>query len=149
MRIPAADRQRASCYVLWRRCSMYTRATAALLMLGVTGGTAAAQPNSATEQSALERNRSPCSASPRSVAPRLQPGAVERGAHSVCDYLVQLGIERGAVGTAGFGESHSLVSNDTPAGRQRNRRVEIVILGDALGTTAARTQCQRQARNRR
>jgi outer membrane protein OmpA-like peptidoglycan-associated protein len=58
----------------------------------------------------------------------------ERRAHSVRDYLVKQGIAPAAVGTAGHGESQPLVSNDTPAGRQQNRRVEIVISGEALGT---------------
>jgi outer membrane protein OmpA-like peptidoglycan-associated protein len=66
-------------------------------------------------------------------------GLSERRASSVRDYLVRQGIAPGAVGTAGFGESQPVVSNDTPAGRQQNRRVEIVISGEALGTTTSTT----------
>jgi outer membrane protein OmpA-like peptidoglycan-associated protein len=62
----------------------------------------------------------------------------EQRAGSVRDYLVRQGIEPGAVATAGFGESQPAVSNNTAAGRQQNRRVEIVVSGAAIGTTDAR-----------
>jgi outer membrane protein OmpA-like peptidoglycan-associated protein len=58
----------------------------------------------------------------------------ERRADSVRTYLVRQGISAGAVGTAGYGESQPVVSNNTSAGRQQNRRVELVISGEALGT---------------
>ena len=56
----------------------------------------------------------------------------EQRASSVRDYLVRQGIEQNAVGTAGFGESQPVVSNDTAAGRQQNRRVELVVTGEAI-----------------
>ena len=43
------------------------------------------------------------------------------------------GIAEGAVGTAGFGEAQPVASNDTAAGRQQNRRVELVVTGEAIG----------------
>jgi hypothetical protein len=36
-----------------------------------------------------------------------------------------------------FGKTRPLLSNDTPAGRARNRRVEVVISGEPIGTTAS------------
>ena len=63
----------------------------------------------------------------------------ERRADSVRTYFVRQGIEPGAVGTAGYGESQPVVSNTTPAGRQQNRRVELVISGDVLGTKTTST----------
>lgn len=57
----------------------------------------------------------------------------ESRAASVRDYLVRQGISQGAVGTAGFGESQPVVSNATAAGRQQNRRVELVVSGEAIG----------------
>jgi len=60
----------------------------------------------------------------------------ESRADSVRTYLVGQGIVHTAVGTAGFGEHQPVATNDTPAGRQQNRRVELVVAGDAIGTTA-------------
>jgi outer membrane protein OmpA-like peptidoglycan-associated protein len=59
-------------------------------------------------------------------------------ADSVRGYLVSQGIASTAVTTKGFGETQPVASNDTPAGRQQNRRVELVVAGDAIGTLAAR-----------
>ena len=58
----------------------------------------------------------------------------ERRAESVRAGLVQQGVDREAVGTAGFGESRPVATNGTPEGRQQNRRVEIVISGASIGT---------------
>lgn len=54
-------------------------------------------------------------------------------ADSVRTYLVAQGIASGAVGTAGFGESQPVASNTTEAGRQQNRRVELVVSGEQIG----------------
>ena len=51
----------------------------------------------------------------------------ERRAQAVRDELVAQGIERRRVETRGYGEQYPVASNDTSAGRQQNRRVEIVI----------------------
>lgn len=61
----------------------------------------------------------------------------ESRADSVRNYLVGQGIASTAVGTAGFGETMPVASNDTAAGRQQNRRVELVVSGDAIGTASA------------
>jgi outer membrane protein OmpA-like peptidoglycan-associated protein len=60
----------------------------------------------------------------------------EQRAASVRDYLLRQGIMPDAVATAGFGESQPVVANNTAAGRQQNRRVELVVSGEAIGTTA-------------
>jgi outer membrane protein OmpA-like peptidoglycan-associated protein len=62
----------------------------------------------------------------------------ESRADSVRTYLLAQGIAAASVGAAGFGETQPVASNDTPAGRQQNRRVELVVGGDAIGTLAAR-----------
>lgn len=51
----------------------------------------------------------------------------ERRAASVADWLGGHGVERARVSTAGYGEKRPVATNDTSDGRQRNRRVEVVI----------------------
>ena len=63
----------------------------------------------------------------------------ERRAESVRTYLVQQKIAATAVDAEGFGESHPVASNATPAGRQQNRRVELVVSGESIGRTATRS----------
>jgi chemotaxis protein MotB len=53
-----------------------------------------------------------------------------RRAQSVVDYLASHGVNRSLLSAQGFGESNPVVSNDTPQGRARNRRVDIVLTGD-------------------
>ncbi len=57
----------------------------------------------------------------------------EHRAQAVRDYFVQQGIPSGAVEARGFGKSEPIASNDTAEGRQQNRRVELVLSGDAIG----------------
>ncbi len=51
----------------------------------------------------------------------------ERRAATVRLALVQEGIDSARIISRGYGEAFPVASNDTPDGRQRNRRVEIVI----------------------
>jgi outer membrane protein OmpA-like peptidoglycan-associated protein len=51
----------------------------------------------------------------------------ERRAESVRAWLTARGGVKAAIAPKGWGESKPVASNDTPAGRQQNRRVEIVI----------------------
>jgi len=64
----------------------------------------------------------------------------ERRAGSVRDFLVQQGVTEGAVTSRGFGKTQPVATNDTPEGRQRNRRVELVVNGEAIGASAANRQ---------
>jgi outer membrane protein OmpA-like peptidoglycan-associated protein len=57
----------------------------------------------------------------------------EHRAESVRDYFVQQGIPASALEARGFGKSEPIASNDTAEGRQQNRRVELVLSGDAIG----------------
>ena len=43
------------------------------------------------------------------------------------NYLVTQGIDNGRVTTKGYGENQPLDANDSEAGRQKNRRVEVAI----------------------
>lgn len=54
-------------------------------------------------------------------------GLSQRRAREVRDALTDMGISGDRIETRGFGEAYPVASNDTAAGRQRNRRVEIVI----------------------
>ena len=51
----------------------------------------------------------------------------EQRAASVADYLIDQGVTAGSITVYGFGESRPKTGNDTPEGRQSNRRVEIHI----------------------
>ena len=58
-------------------------------------------------------------------------------AQAVADYLVEQGVDRARLTAVGYGEEHPLTSNDTPQGRQKNRRVEIVIRPQASESSTA------------
>jgi outer membrane protein OmpA-like peptidoglycan-associated protein len=58
----------------------------------------------------------------------------EQRGSSVRDYLMLQGMAVTSVTTKGFGKTQPVASNDTAEGRQENRRVEIVISGDIIGT---------------
>jgi len=60
----------------------------------------------------------------------------EKRADAVRDYFVQQGVSTDAIEARGFGKTEPIASNDTPEGRQQNRRVELVLSGDAIGNSA-------------
>ncbi|MEM7709777.1 MAG: OmpA family protein, partial [Pseudomonadota bacterium] len=51
----------------------------------------------------------------------------ERRAASVSNLLFQQGVPGNRIATIGRGESQPVATNNTPDGRQANRRVEVVI----------------------
>lgn len=57
----------------------------------------------------------------------------ERRAATVRDYLIAQGVPVNNVVARGFGEENPVASNDSPAGRQQNRRVDLVVSGDSIG----------------
>ncbi len=57
----------------------------------------------------------------------------ENRAGSVRDYLVQQGVLTNSVSARGFGNSLPVASNDNASGRQQNRRVELLVSGEAIG----------------
>ena len=61
----------------------------------------------------------------------------EQRGGAVRDYLTQEGMAASSVTAKGFGKTQPVASNDTAKGRQQNRRVEIVISGDVIGTPIA------------
>jgi outer membrane protein OmpA-like peptidoglycan-associated protein len=59
----------------------------------------------------------------------------ERAA-SVQSYLSQQNVSPSSISIHGFGEANPIASNDSAAGRQQNRRVELVVSGQSIGITA-------------
>lgn len=57
----------------------------------------------------------------------------ERRADSVRDFLAEQGVPGSAMSAKGFGKTQPVASNDTTEGRQKNRRVELVVNGEAIG----------------
>jgi outer membrane protein OmpA-like peptidoglycan-associated protein len=58
----------------------------------------------------------------------------EQRGESVRGYLTHEGMPASSVTSKGFGKTQPVASNDTAKGRQENRRVEIVISGEVIGT---------------
>jgi outer membrane protein OmpA-like peptidoglycan-associated protein len=52
----------------------------------------------------------------------------QRRANAVEDFLISQGVDPTRIGAVGYGEQLPIATNETAAGRQANRRVEIVVL---------------------
>jgi outer membrane protein OmpA-like peptidoglycan-associated protein len=61
----------------------------------------------------------------------------ERRAQSVRAFLIEQGISPETVTAMGFGESRPVATNGTAEGRQQNRRVELVVSGEPIGTSGS------------
>ena len=59
----------------------------------------------------------------------------ENRAGAVRSYLVSQGVNPGIVTARGFGKTKPVADNNTAAGRQQNRRVELVVSGEVMGTS--------------
>lgn len=58
-------------------------------------------------------------------------------ANAVRDAITAKGIRADRITTKGYGEQFPVASNETPAGRQKNRRVEIIILNEGVSAEQA------------
>ncbi len=58
----------------------------------------------------------------------------ENRAGAVRDYLVSQNVPADSITARGFGKTRPVAPNDTAANRQKNRRVEIVVSGEIIGT---------------
>jgi outer membrane protein OmpA-like peptidoglycan-associated protein len=58
----------------------------------------------------------------------------EHRAQGVRSYLTQQGVPEASTSATGFGKTRPIASNDTSEGRQQNRRVELVVSGEVIGT---------------
>jgi hypothetical protein len=56
---------------------------------------------------------------------------------AVRGYLVEQGLSDGKVTAQGFGKTMPIADNETAAGRQKNRRVEIIVSGEVIGQRSA------------
>jgi len=59
-------------------------------------------------------------------------------ANSVRGFLEQQGVKPTNIDARGFGQTQPVASNSTSAGRQLNRRVDLVVTGEAIGATLSR-----------
>jgi outer membrane protein OmpA-like peptidoglycan-associated protein len=57
----------------------------------------------------------------------------EQRADSTRRFLVEQGVEQDTISSRGFGKTRPVAANTTAEGRQRNRRVELVVSGDVIG----------------
>ena len=55
-------------------------------------------------------------------------------AEAVAEYLSGQGVPSDTLNATGFGDTNPIASNDTAAGRQKNRRVELIVSGEVIGT---------------
>ncbi len=58
----------------------------------------------------------------------------EQRAQSVRSYLTKEGVPEASTTAEGFGKTRPIASNDTADGRQQNRRVELIVSGEVIGT---------------
>lgn len=61
----------------------------------------------------------------------------QRRAASVARYLLSRGVDPLRVTTVSYGESAPVADNETPRGRQKNRRIEILVYKEAITSEAA------------
>ncbi|HEY9127007.1 MAG TPA: OmpA family protein, partial [Acidobacteriaceae bacterium] len=57
----------------------------------------------------------------------------EQRAGAVRDYLVSQGVQESNVSAQGYGKADPIADNSTASGRAQNRRVQMVVSGDAIG----------------
>lgn len=62
----------------------------------------------------------------------------EQRAETVRSYLISQGLADGHVTAKGFGKTMPVTDNNTAAGRQQNRRVEIIVSGEVIGAKIGR-----------
>ena len=64
-------------------------------------------------------------------------GLSERRARSAATYLISQGVNGSRIATRGLGETEPIASNETEAGRQANRRIEVAIFASKEARAAA------------
>ena len=64
----------------------------------------------------------------------------ENRADAVRDFLLAQGVSHDNITSTGYGESHPAADNNTASGRSQNRRVQLVVSGDAIGVQQSSPQ---------
>jgi len=59
----------------------------------------------------------------------------EQRANAVRDYLIKQGLNGSSLTALGLGEKNPVADNSTAEGRQKNRRIEIIVSGEVIGTS--------------
>ena len=62
----------------------------------------------------------------------------EQRANAVRNYLINQGLDTGSVSAQGLGMNNPVADNATAEGRQKNRRIEIIVSGEVIGTQIGR-----------
>lgn len=63
----------------------------------------------------------------------------QQRADTVAEFLMTQGLGHDRITSNGYGPSNPVAPNDTPQGRSQNRRVELVVAGDVIGTPITAT----------
>lgn len=58
----------------------------------------------------------------------------EQRAQATRDFLIQQGLPEGNITAKGFGKTMPVADNNSAEGRQKNRRVELIVSGEVIGT---------------
>jgi outer membrane protein OmpA-like peptidoglycan-associated protein len=64
----------------------------------------------------------------------------ENRANAVRDFLIKQGVAPASITATGYGKNDPVADNGTAAGRQQNRRVQLVVSGAAIGITESAPQ---------
>jgi outer membrane protein OmpA-like peptidoglycan-associated protein len=62
----------------------------------------------------------------------------EKRAEGVRSYLTEQGVPQSSTSATGLGKSQPIASNATSEGRQQNRRVELIVSGEVIGSKVAK-----------
>jgi outer membrane protein OmpA-like peptidoglycan-associated protein len=62
----------------------------------------------------------------------------EQRAETVREFLIEQGLDHNTISAKGFGKDSPVASNDTSDGRQKNRRVEMIVSGEVIGQKIGR-----------
>jgi len=64
----------------------------------------------------------------------------EQRAGTTREYLIQQGLAENHVTAKGYGKTTPVADNSTAQGRQQNRRVELIVSGEVIGTQIGATK---------